>query len=214
MVRFDSLNKFDQLWLTSDTHYAHNNICRGTTRWDLSQHGGDNSVRDFDTLEEMNDTIIKGINENVKENDVLMHAGDVAFGGAHRILEFAERVNCKNIILTYGNHDHNIRTKGLHKHYFENVLPAADTQYIQFKGNNIVVNHYPMAIWHQGHKGAFHAFGHVHGSYAGLGKSFDVGIDNVYNAIGEYRPITIDEFLDFCNIREAFLDSHHNRNTN
>ena len=118
------------------------------------------------------------------------------------------------MILTYGNHDHNIRDKGKFVHYFNNVIPAADTQYIQFKGVKIVVNHYPLAIWHQGHKGALHAFGHVHGSYLGLGKSLDVGIDNAYAMGMGFAPISFDTFVKLADDKDAHLESHHNSRTN
>ena len=213
MIKFKSLNEYDEVWFTSDSHYSHSNICRGTTRWDLNDHGGDNSVRDFGTLQDMNDAIIKGINDHVEEHHVLIHAGDVAFGGADKVLEFCERVNCKNIILTPGNHDKGIRDQGRHRGYFENVLPINDLQYVQFKGVKMVVSHFPMLVWHQSHKDSRLVFGHVHGSNPGVGKSMDVGIDNIYKTAKEYKPISFKEFESFTDGREAYLESHHNSKT-
>ncbi len=42
-------------WITSDTHAFHANICRGTSKWD-------SGYRDFDTIEEMTETIANNIN--------------------------------------------------------------------------------------------------------------------------------------------------------
>lgn len=101
--------KDDQkLFFISDTHYNHKNICRGTTSWDLKEHGGHNSVRDFNTVPEMNLHIVNAINAVVKEDDYLVHLGDWSFGGIQSIWEFRSRIICKNVILVLGNHDEHI----------------------------------------------------------------------------------------------------------
>lgn len=97
-----------KIWFTSDTHYGHKNICKGVTEWDVKDHGGDNSVRDFKTLDAMNAALVDGINKYVGEDDYLVHLGDWSFGGLENIWKFRRRVNCKNIIFILGNHDHHI----------------------------------------------------------------------------------------------------------
>ena len=64
------LEKGQQLFFTSDTHYSHSNICRATTRW----AGSENLTRDFKSLDHMNDTLANNINEMVGENDVFVIA--------------------------------------------------------------------------------------------------------------------------------------------
>ena len=98
------LEKGQRLFFTSDTHYNHANICTATTTW----VGAENLTRKFNTLNHMNDTLVNNINELVGENDVLIHLGDWSFGGFEKISEFRNRIICKNIHLTYGNHDHHI----------------------------------------------------------------------------------------------------------
>ncbi len=66
-----------RVWFTSDTHYAHSNICRATTQWT----GSDNLTRDFKSLDHMNDTLVNNINEIVHQDDILIHLGDWSFGG-------------------------------------------------------------------------------------------------------------------------------------
>lgn len=95
----------NDVWFTSDTHYNHKNICYGLSDWTDK----DQSCRKFDTIEEMNEKLIKNINDYVKENDTLYHLGDWSFGGKESIWEFRRRINCKNIILVPGNHDHHIK---------------------------------------------------------------------------------------------------------
>ena len=63
MLKIDNDRK---VWITSDTHYNHTNICRATTKWRTP----DGKVpiaqtRDFETLDKMNDTIVNNINEKI-----------------------------------------------------------------------------------------------------------------------------------------------------
>lgn len=97
-----------KVFFTSDTHFNHKNICRGTTTWDLRGSDIHSSTRDFSTIEEMNNAIVKEINNTVKEDDYLVHLGDWSFGGIDKIWEFRSQINCKNIILILGNHDEKI----------------------------------------------------------------------------------------------------------
>lgn len=97
-----------KIWFTSDSHYGHKNICKGVTAWDLKDHGGDMSVRDFKNLDQMNSALVDGINNYVAQDDYLVHLGDWSFGGIENIWKFRNRINCKNIILILGNHDHHI----------------------------------------------------------------------------------------------------------
>ena len=98
------LEPTQQLYFTSDTHYMHKNICRGTTSWG----NADDFTRDFDTLDQMNDRIVNGINAAIGQDDILFHLGDWSFNGFERIAEFRNRINCRNIHLILGNHDHHI----------------------------------------------------------------------------------------------------------
>ena len=68
------------IWFTSDSHYGHTNIAGPkVSRW---QRG----YRDFNSVWEMNKSLIDGINKYVKEDDILYHLGDWSFGGIHNIL--------------------------------------------------------------------------------------------------------------------------------
>lgn len=213
MIKFESLNHYDNVFLVSDSHFSHKNICRGTSSWFDTDLDGNKvpsgGTRDFDTLEGMNQAILKGI-EVVGENDVLLHCGDVAFGGKENIYEYVGK--CKgDIMLTAGNHDHHILKDPEIAGLFKSVR---DIQYVQFKGQKIVMCHYPMLVWHQSHKKTRLAYGHVHGSNPGVGKSQDVGVDVAKKLFNQYRPFTFAEFIKLTDDREIYLESHHGPNTN
>lgn len=97
------LNKGQKLWWTSDTHYGHANICSATTTWQEP-----NRSRKFDSLDDMNTGLVDNINRLVGPDDILFHLGDWSFGGIKNIEIFRNRINCKNIHLVLGNHDHHI----------------------------------------------------------------------------------------------------------
>ena len=102
MIKFD-LNQ-QNVFVISDTHTYHRNICRGTSEWSDKSR-----CRDFTTIGEMNYAILSGINQHVMQDDVLIHLGDWSFGGIDNIWEFRKQINCKNIYLCYGNHDQHIK---------------------------------------------------------------------------------------------------------
>lgn len=210
MIKFQSLNHYNNVFLTSDSHFQHKNICAGTTSWTNEQGEISTSgCRDFETIEDMNQAIIEGLS-CVGENDVLLHCGDVAFGGKQNVSKYCSHVK-GGIILCYGNHDHNIiKNESLQDEF----VSTAHRQFVQFKGQKIVLDHFASLVWHQSHKLARLAFGHVHGSNPGVGKSQDVGVDVAFKLFGEYRPFTFKEFVKLTDEKQVYLESHHSPNTN
>lgn len=96
------------IWFTSDSHFHHKNIVKGVSSW---ENRGDQSQRDFKTLEEHDEHLISQFNKYVKQNDVLWHLGDWSFGGIEQIWNFRKQLNVDTIHLIFGNHDHHIENK-------------------------------------------------------------------------------------------------------
>lgn len=90
------------IYFTSDWHLNHFNIIKYTNR-------------PFETLEEMNNTIITNFNSRVKKDDMCFFLGDFIFRSGSQRGEgekdkpnyFLDKLNCKNIIFIQGNHDKN-----------------------------------------------------------------------------------------------------------
>lgn len=83
-----------RIFIISDTHFGHYNIIKYCNR-------------PFETVEQMNETIIENWNKVVGPNDIVIHCGDFYLGrGARQTAprEFRRRLNGK-IILILGNHD-------------------------------------------------------------------------------------------------------------
>jgi calcineurin-like phosphoesterase family protein len=93
------------IYFSSDLHAFHKNICLGTSVWDDKE----TNCRNFNTIEEMNETIVKSINSRVGKDDILYHLGDWSFGGWENIWNLRKQIICENIIQINGNHDDHIR---------------------------------------------------------------------------------------------------------
>lgn len=208
-MKFDKFMAKGRVYITSDIHYGHKNICRGVTNWRTPE--GEvpiNSTRDFSTIEQMNSAIVDRINSKVGQEDTLIMLGDIAFGGFENIGIFLDRLVCKNIYLILGNHDHHIKNdRGYIKDRFIAVKDYAE---LNIDGVNFVLCHYPLASWHGLNKGVIHLHGHVHLSAQnkwGNGKKLDVGLDgnNLY-------PYSITEIVHMMDKREVGSDisnDHH-----
>ena len=108
MIKIDK-NFKGNVWIFSDPHYNHKNICRGVTNWRLPDGSiPESQTRDYPDLEKMNAAIVNNINEVVMQDDILICLGDWSFGGFESIQDFWDRIVCKNIHLILGNHDHHI----------------------------------------------------------------------------------------------------------
>ena len=202
------LEPTQQLFFTSDTHYMHKNICRGTTSWS----NADGFTRDFDTLDQMNDRIVNGINSAVGQDDILFHLGDWSFGGFEMIDQFRNRINCKNIHIILGNHDHHIERdrEGIRR------LFTSVNQYLELevKGKeweqNYVLMHYPIISWNKMNDGVIHLHGHVHLSAdrrIGKGKTMDVGVDG--NGLNPLHTSDIKRLMGNQPIKSGFEFDHH-----
>ena len=162
-------------WFTADTHFFHDNIrthCK----------------RPFDSVEEMNESMIKNWNECVSNGDLVHHLGDIAWWKSawkDSIPIVIGRLKGQ-IYLIQGNHDKQVASQ--HKNMFVAVKPL---HHIRHDGRAIVLCHYAMRSWLESHHGSWHLYGHSHGLLPGLGKSFDVGVD-----CNDFRPVSIDEVIE------------------
>lgn len=186
MIKID---KDTNVWLVSDTHFSHKNICRGVTDWRLPN--GEiplHQTRDFTNIEIMNNVIVNNINQVVGQDDVLIHLGDWSFGGFDKIGEFWDRLVCKNIHLIFGNHDHHIINN--RNNVMDLFLSTSYYETLVFSGYTFKLMHYPISSWDGLGKGHIHLHGHTHLPTElrfGKGKRMDVGIDGH----PEFRPYNL-----------------------
>lgn len=208
-MKINRLEPGQNIFFTSDTHYGHANIVRGTSKWTDK-----NMCRVFDTVEEMNNAIVKNINSMVKENDILFHLGDWSFGGKENIREFRDRLICKNIHLILGNHDIHIHknSDGL-RDIFATVKEYREIEI--FGQHKIVLSHYPMRTWNNAYKGSIMLFGHTHGNISdyivnGIQmKTMDIGLDT-----NNLMPYRLKDILSIMENRNPLIGiDHHSSDT-
>jgi calcineurin-like phosphoesterase family protein len=208
-MKFDKILTTGTVWITSDTHYHHTNICRGVTRWrTLDGKIPINQTRNFQDLDEMDSVIVNNINSKVGPNDTLIHLGDVAFGGFEKIGEFLNRLVCKNIHLVLGNHDQHI-TKNK-EDIRSRFLSVSNYLEVEIGGVEFVLSHYPLCSWNKLGKGSIHLHGHVHLSAKdkwGNGKRLDVGMDG--NNMHPYKLSEIVHMMDRREIKSEMNLDHH-----
>jgi calcineurin-like phosphoesterase family protein len=180
------LDKEKKVWVTSDTHFGHGNICRGVTNWRMPDGSiPEAQTRNFLTLDKMNDAIVNNINEVVGQDDVLVHFGDWSFGGFENIEILRNRIFCKEIHLILGNHDHHIdRNRENCQSLFTSVQWFLQLSYM---GETIECMHFPISSWNSLRKGRIHLHGHCHLPHHAKisnGRRMDVGMDGH----PEFRP--------------------------
>ena len=186
-------------WFVSDTHYNHANICRGISKWTNLQF-----TRPFETLQEMNRSIVTNLNQYIGKNDTLYFLGDWSFGGIQNIEDFRLLLNCENIIFICGNHDHHIKRNALvnkdknlyASDYFDSIHNYLE---IKINGQILVLCHFPIQEWFEMDRGSIMLHGHTHHSLDGtvlntFYKRMDVGYID--------RPYSFEEILKIMESRE------------
>jgi calcineurin-like phosphoesterase family protein len=158
-------------WFTSDQHYGHTNI--------LGYCG-----RPFDSVTQMNEALIERHNERVGKTDHVYFLGDVAF---YAPTEVMNRLNGRKFLIL-GNHDERWKSTYHRGGWFGWIK---EVNLVTVEDQTIWLSHYSHQVWPHRHHGAWHLFGHSHGSVAGVGKSLDVGVD-----CWDYAPVSFEQIRD------------------
>lgn len=208
-MSFKKLLTSGKVWITSDTHYGHKNIVRGVTNWRTQDDQVPiDSTRDFQTIEQMNQRLVDGINSYVGQDDTLIMLGDVSFGGFDNIGIFLDRLVCHNIHLILGNHDTHIENN--RNNIQDRFLSVQHYLEVNIEGQDFVLCHYPLQSWHCLNKGVIHLHGHVHlpeNRKFGSGKKLDVGVDG--NGMDPYSISDIIKIMNKRSIASEIEDDHH-----
>lgn len=209
------------VWFTSDTHfgyfkiplYSKRKFCFSKSELKIAEEiWEDNSQRNntwtpsIESISKMDDYLIAQINKCVDKDDILWHLGDFCFWKKPNFYNFAKsyrkKINCKNIFLVRGNHDPD-EIESL----FEKVFSYKE---IKVQSKNIILSHYSHSFWNKSHRGSWMLYGHAHGSAENWldhhmpGRlSMDVGVDNAFRILGEYRPFSFQEILSIIGSRKG-----------
>lgn len=187
-------------YFTADTHFGHQNIVRGCTKWEDKS-----PCRDFKTLKDHDRAVIDTINKTVAYDDILYHLGDWSMGGEDNIWRFRRAIVCRNVHFICGNHDHHIhRNKKLTTptglvHARDLFSSYHDLLEKELSGKyQMVMCHYPILHWHKQRRGSIHLYGHVHQELAYHTRAVCVSLD----AHPGFRPFSLDDILKLIKARE------------
>lgn len=172
------------VWFTADTHFGHANIIKYCNR-------------PFSTVSEMDARLVGLWNATVGVDDVVYHLGDFTMGDIHTAANLWQQLNGQ-IKIVPGGHDRRWLA-GFARNYTSwtghpvEVLPPLVSLEYPALGNGkypqvIVLCHFSMRVWDRSHYGAWHLYGHSHGTLPGYGKSMDIGVDS-----WNFRPVSLQE---------------------
>jgi calcineurin-like phosphoesterase family protein len=189
-------------FFTSDTHFGHANIIKYCKR-------------PFADTQEMDNTLIHNWNAIVRPKDTVYHLGDFAVGGGPAA-PYLRRLN-GTIYFCLGNHD-----KRLVKAYLDIELELQsylnqeveseipNLREVTVDKQKIILCHYAMKVWNGSHNGAWHLYGHSHGTLPDDPNSLscDVGVD-----CWNYFPVSMDQLRTKMKTKKYEPVDHHGPQT-
>lgn len=181
-------------YFTSDTHFNHSNIAGPrVSQWS-------SGYRNFNSTEEMNETLIANWNSKVKPGDIVYHMGDVAFATTELARPLIRRLNGQKY-LCIGNHEK--AALGCRDLFVD----IRDYREVNINGQKIIMFHYPIESWNHMRHGSWMVHGHCHYSLPeSPAKKIDIGVDN---PIANYGPLSFDELKVIMDKRGFQEIDHH-----
>lgn len=129
-----------KIFVISDSHFNHGNIIKYCNR-------------PFETIDEMNNTMIKNWNSVVSNDDKVFHLGDVGLGGREKTEAIIKSLKGRKVLIR-GNHD-NFTDSAYLNMGFEEVY-----KYPIIWNNFIMMSHRPLELSET--TPFFNLYGHIH----------------------------------------------------
>lgn len=194
-------------YFTSDFHFNHANVIKYCNR-------------PFETVDQMNEVLLKAWNEVVKPEDTVYFLGDFCFN-PQKALEWLSKLNGE-IIFISGNHDKTFEFQGKSKHIkWKGLYKQAGCKEIHqqlqvtLKNNQkVLLNHFPYLQvgtqvggdiryleYRPENKGMVLLHGHSHCHYVKNKNMIDVGIDHNFKLYSE------DDIIELIKDSRDFIPS-------
>ena len=165
--------------------------------------------RPFETVQEMNETLVTRWNQAVDSGDVVYVLGDMFWCKSSEAVPVLRQLSGTKILIR-GNHDRS--NDGA---FIKQFAKVTDYMEVDDKGRKVVLCHYPIPCFKNHFYGWYHLYGHVHTSfewnmmqhdrylmeelYGKECRMYNVGAMLPYM---DYTPRTLDEILT-ANQQEA-----------
>ena len=162
--------------------------------------------RGFETVDEMNNYIIKKWNEKVSENDTVYHLGDFSNGSLKETIDLRDKLNGK-IHLIIGNHDFNLLK---YKKFIDLFESVKDYDECFINNKKVILCHYPILYYNKNNDEGIMLYGHIHNSFTeknmmknitkdiklySAGMNYSCNYINCYCEIFDYKPQTLSELI-------------------
>lgn len=179
-----NLDKYRNIFITSDLHFGHTNILNFEDRCNIL--GIPNNIEEHDT------ELIEIWNNTVNKNDLVFILGDFSFHKVDKTMEILKKLNGDKILIE-GNHDCiYLQNKKFDKSLYKEIVSYKE---IKYNNVNICLMHYPiMCFKHQDKQDNpyIHLFGHIHSKEMLIPiHSYNVGID-----VNNYKILRLDEAIE------------------
>lgn len=194
---------YDNLFVTSDTHFNHNKefVYR---------------ARGYETPAAMTEDMIDVINNVVGENGILLHLGDFCLNTTReQYYDILSKFKVKEIWMLWGNHNNPVQRS--YGGTVQQVAANVHGTFVRFLGHyftfrrgpkEFVCFHYPVQTWDGVNHGSMHLCGHSHGDnvrslpQTNDGKILDCGWD-----VHE-KPLTMKEIERIMLTKDTVLLHH------
>ena len=153
--------------------------------------------RGFETVRQMNETILENFNYYIKNTDDVYILGDLMLGGPDKMDEGLELIGDLNgrLHLVRGNHDTDKRWEAYSK--LPNVVEMQNAIYLKYNGYHFYMSHFPTLTANLEKENikqcTINLFGHTHQKtnfYEEIPFMYHVGVDSHNN-----RPVMIDNVI-------------------
>lgn len=161
------------IFITSDTHFGHNNIIKFCKE-------------PFTSIEQRDQVLIQNWNKKVGVNDLIYHLGDVTWYNKNKYKQIHQRLNGVKVLII-GNHD---------RSEIIDVFQDNAEHYLQINALNkkFCLFHFPIRQWNGMFSGSYMLHGHCHGFLGDTVRTCDVGVNN-----WNFTPASIEQVLERVN---------------
>lgn len=167
------------IYFIADTHFGHRNVICFTNR-------------PFESVEEMDDTMISNWNKRVHQQDTIYIIGDM-FYHCNYAEDILKKLHGKKHLIV-GNHDGSWLNERTRK-YFQSISPFLETT----DGRHaLTLCHYAMVSYHHDSK-AYMIHGHMHNNIYADYYPLLIKRERVLNAgvdINGFKPVTFEELCE------------------
>ena len=168
-------------YITSDLHLGHENIIEYCNR-------------PFDSLEEMNQTLITNWNQTISPSDKVLFLGDLAMAPKEQAINYFRQLN-GNITFIRGNHDGD---------NLDETIQVFETVTFKNKGIRYICSHYPKFPPTENHL-TYNLHGHTHNNETDDYPFWNPN-HNTFNfsvELTNYRPVPFSKINEFVTEQES-----------